>query len=212
MNLKEGFRYRNYLSALFGETNEYLNRPSNVTYTKELHLRSKANPDGLDEEIVVGGDSRFVDIDNNKMIDLLVAITDEISAISTAISMAKRNCDFDIDSQIDINKYRRAVVGAMEQLNQRRSTERKTRGTGYKILPDGNQTSYVYDIQSVTSIDFDRTKTKGVLKAMSAKADESSTRADEVLVSVVVSHEPKFSISDSFVDVAEAFATKTETK
>ena len=209
MNLKEAFRYRNYLSTLFGETSSYLNHANNTTATKEIHLRSKANPDDEDEE-VVAGESRFVDLDNNKMIDLLVAVVDEISAISAAISTAKHNCDFDIDSQIDINKFRRSIVSTMETLNQMRPSERKIIGKGYKILSDGNQASYCYDIKVVTSIDFDRTKAKGVLKAMSAKADELSTRADEVLVSVVVDHEPKFSISDSFADIAEAFATKSK--
>ena len=49
MNLKEAFRYMNFLDDLLNEAIEFLSEESFVTNTKEIHLKSKVNPDAEDE-------------------------------------------------------------------------------------------------------------------------------------------------------------------
>ena len=45
MNLKESYRYANFLESLLISATNYLCRDDFVTTTKEDHLRSKANKD-----------------------------------------------------------------------------------------------------------------------------------------------------------------------
>lgn len=49
MNLKEAFCYMNFLDDLLSEAINYLSQDSFVTNTKEIHLKSKVNPDAEDE-------------------------------------------------------------------------------------------------------------------------------------------------------------------
>ncbi len=46
MNLKESYRYANYLDSLLNSAYMYLGNKGFVTTTKQNHLRSKANRDG----------------------------------------------------------------------------------------------------------------------------------------------------------------------
>ena len=43
MNLKESYRYANYLDSLLSTAYRYLQNKGFVTTTKQNHLRSKAN-------------------------------------------------------------------------------------------------------------------------------------------------------------------------
>ena len=51
MNLKEAFRYQNKLDTFFQSITTYLNYSNNIMVTKQEHLRSKSNPEALDETI-----------------------------------------------------------------------------------------------------------------------------------------------------------------
>ena len=51
MNLKEAFRYQNYLNALIGSATMHLRTNSNITKTKQEHFRKKVNCDAEDEII-----------------------------------------------------------------------------------------------------------------------------------------------------------------
>ena len=53
MNLKESYRYANYLDRLLMTADTYLRNKGFVTTTEQNHLRSKANPDAQDEKIAV---------------------------------------------------------------------------------------------------------------------------------------------------------------
>lgn len=53
MNLKESYRYANYLDTLLNTAYRYLQNKGFITTTKQNHLRSKANCEAVDEVIEV---------------------------------------------------------------------------------------------------------------------------------------------------------------
>ena len=53
MNLKESYRYANYLDNLYETAQRHLYDKAFTTTTKQNHLRKKANSDAVDEIIEV---------------------------------------------------------------------------------------------------------------------------------------------------------------
>ena len=51
MNLKESYRYANYLDGLLSTAYTYLRNKGFVTTTVEEHLRKQSNPDVENEEL-----------------------------------------------------------------------------------------------------------------------------------------------------------------
>ena len=50
MNLKESFRYQNFLESMMGEAGSSLIERTHAQEISKKHLRSKANPDAQDIE------------------------------------------------------------------------------------------------------------------------------------------------------------------
>lgn len=76
MNLKESYRYANYLDRLLMTADTYLRNKGFVTTTEQNHLRSKANPDAQDEKIAVQK-PYDVDFKPNDIIDFVVKVINE---------------------------------------------------------------------------------------------------------------------------------------
>ena len=74
MNLKESYRYANFLENLLSTAQSYLIRDDFVTTTKEDHLRSKANKDAEDELGVIVDKQTDVDFTPNQVIDFIVKV------------------------------------------------------------------------------------------------------------------------------------------
>ena len=80
MNLKESYRYANYLDSLLRRAYSYLNSNGFVTTTVEEHLRSKSNPDVNDERIEVKS-PYDVEFTPNDVINFVVKVLNEIADI-----------------------------------------------------------------------------------------------------------------------------------
>lgn len=89
MNLKESYRYANYLDRLLMTADTYLRNKGFVTTTEQNHLRSKANPDAQDEKIAVQK-PYDVDFKPNDIIDFVVKVINEKENFSHQSQMQRR--------------------------------------------------------------------------------------------------------------------------
>lgn len=204
MNLKEAFRYQNFLDRISGEALQYLGYNQNVTKTTQEHLRSKANPDAENETVDTTSERR-IQHPVTSIVDFVVSIVREKEFLSTAIDKAKATCGVDIDSSIATNKCKQNAVRVLSAMGNIKSTERVTRGQAYKFNNEGNQTAYQYEVKEVSTIDFDRNKVKAIAKTLIGECDDVSARIDKVMIDTVVDYNPPYDVNDTFEDVLDIF-------
>lgn len=203
MNLKEAFRYMNFLEDLMDRGFVFLYREAFVTNTKEIHLKSKANPD-IEDEVIEDANPSEVNFKANTVILLEEEILKEREDLSKAINKAKQNTDIDIDFAIASNKKRQHFMGVLKDLAKRKSFEKIVEGSGYKFNSEGNQVAYVYDVKKITTIDFYRNKVKKLIKNLSEQCDKVSNDIDRSFVNTKVEFEPRWSFTDTIEDICEA--------
>jgi hypothetical protein len=198
MNLKECYRYANYLERITSEAKSYIINKEFVTTTKETHLRSKANSDAQDEVILT---KKPVDVDftTNDIINLIVELTNEKEKLAAAIAEAKSKTEINIDNAISLNKKKQDFIHILNGLSNVKSTEKQRTGTDYKFNQEGNQTTYYYTISEETSIDFDRNMVRSLIKKYSKECDEVSAKLDEIEINTKVNFEPKFDVNTTSI-------------
>lgn len=201
MNLKESYRYANFLESLLSSAETYLCRDDFITTTKEDHLRSKANKDAEDELGVVVAKQIDVDFTPNQVIDFIVKVVDEKEKLFTAIADAKATTEINIDNAISLNKRKQSIVSVFQTLANRKPKEIQTTGRDYKFDVNGEQKPYNYNINRITSIDYDRTSVKNLIKKYRKECDEISAKLDEIEINTQVFHDCLFDINDSFEDL-----------
>lgn len=121
----------------------------------------------------------------------------ERDAIGIAIGKAKATMDFNLDAAVDANKSRRTLLTTLQRMAGRKSTHeiQKGEGKGYVFNKDGNQTEYVYDIDRVVTIDYDRNAVRSLLKELIREADQVSLKIDSTLLSTEVDSLLPFDLS-----------------
>lgn len=210
MNLKEAFQAQNKIEELFNTFTGYLGIERNVTRVIEKHFRSKAADAQIDETLdVTNYDLKIYD--TNKVIDFLLVLIDEREKLAKAIHAAKSAMTFDIDTAVDVNKKRHNAAGVLRELRQLKSKNllRKNAGTGYVFNKDGNQTDFRYDVEVVTTIDFDRNKVREIVKKLQVEADKISAEIDAALINTQVEYILPFDPHASATEILEEFnATK----
>lgn len=204
MNLKEAFRYQNYLGTLFASANSFLRGKQNLVRIQQEHQRKSANPDAQDE-VLDATPERIYAQDNGTIINFMKAVMDEKHALSLAINKAKAACPIDIDAETSYNTMRRSVVGVLDYIGSIKPSEAKLQGSDFKFNVTGEQVLYYYPIKAITTIDFDRNKVKSLGKRLAKEADETSTALDRCMIEITVDFCPTFDVSDSVEDALEAF-------
>ena len=207
MNLKEAFRYQNYLNSLISSATMYLHTPSNVTKIKQEHLRKKVNADAEDE-IVDSATERSIKHPVDTIVDFILDVVNTKSALCEAISEAKASCGLDIDASIAMNKTRQQSADIFNYIAGIKPQERLREGRAYKFNNEGNQVPYTYNIKEVVSIDFDRNKVKGCAKALTKKSDDISNQIDKLMVSTEVKFATKYDLTDSFEEALDQFVVQ----
>ena len=206
MNLKEAFQAQNKINELFEHFKDYLESEKNITTVKEKHFRSKA-ADGQTDEIldVTNYDNKIYD--TNKVINFLMVLIDEREKIAKAIHAAKSAMTFDIDTAVDVNKKRHKFAEVLREMRQLKSKSllRKNAGTGYVFNKDGNQTDFRYDVEVVTTIDFDRNKVREIVKKLQVEADKVSNEIDAALIGTQVDYVLPFDTHASAVEILEEY-------
>lgn len=213
MNLKDAFRYQNYLTKICdGALNVMLDPKYHVKYTK-LHKRSEAVKDAED----------FVEITENypgsytinDYVDFVCFLVLEKNNLSTAISEAKKKSTFSIDAALDVNKMIRSVALRLEsvirssksQENISNSNKVKT-GTGYVFNSEGNQTPYTYTIESSCEIAYDIEKVSNTFKTISMMANHYSDEVDRNIINTEVDYDPPFQLTDDLDDCLKKYLMK----
>ena len=199
MNLKESYCYANYLDGLLSTAYTYLRNKGFVTTTVEEHLRSKSNPDVEDETIEV--QKPFdVEFSPNGVIDFVVKVIEEKEKLSESIAKAKNTTDVNIDNAIAMNKKKHGFVSVLNGIADIKPTESITTGNDYKFNNEGNQVKYFYNIKRITTIDYNRTDIKNLIKKYLKETDDISAKLDLIEITTIVQFTPLFNINTSFED------------
>lgn len=200
MNLKESYRYANYLDNLLDTAYMYLKNKGFITTTTQQHLRSKANADAEDEVIEV---KKPYDVDFTPMdvVDFVVKVFEEKEKLVDAISVAKSKTEINIDNAISMNKKKQTFISVLNGMANIKPSESVVPGFGYIFNAEKNQTKYFYDIMAVTSIDFDRNNVRNLAKKYSKETDEVSSKLDSIEINTEVEFNPTFDINDTFEDL-----------
>ena len=200
MNLKESYRYANYLDGLLSTAYTYLRNKGFVTTTVEEHLRSKSNPDVGDETIEVQKpfDVEFLP---NDVIDFVVKVIEEKEKLSESIAKAKGTTEINIDNAIAMNKKKQGFVSVLNGIADIKPSEIKTTSKSYKFDINGEQKPYVYDVNRKTSIDFNRTDVRNLIKKYLKETDETSAKLDLIEITTQVDFIPKWDINEKFEEL-----------
>lgn len=207
MNLKESFRYQNFLDKLMSQASCSIMNPEHGLKTQKLHHKNAANPDAQDivEDVVPG--HKFYP--NDEVIRFMLWLTSEKETLSVAIGKAKATLPFDVDAAVESNKFRHSMSMAVKAMLDYIPSKAMDVGKDYKFNVDGNQVPYFYNIDVEKIEAYDRPTAKSTLKAITVKADKVSNDIDAALVNTQVDYNPTYDVNDSFEDVMEEFISKT---
>lgn len=202
MNLKESFRYQNFLESMMGFAGESItNREHSLTVTKK-HLRGKANSDAEDMEEAVNFGEFYK---NDDVISFMLFLVKEKEKLTTAIGLAKATIGFDLDAAVETNKFRQTLMGRAKMMLRYVSAKKMERGTDYKFNAEGNQNQYFYDIEVEYTEAFNREEAKRLVKEIATEADKTSAAIDSAMINTQVDYTAPFNVNDSFDDVMEEF-------
>ena len=205
MNLKESFRYQNFLENMLAYAgNSLTDREHSLTITKN-HLRKKANAEAEDMMETVDVGEFFKNDDVLKFMTMLV---EERSKLTNAIGKAKASIGFDLDAAIETNKFRQTVANRVKTMLRFTASKRTERGTDYKFKVEGNQTQYYYDIEVKANEAFDRSVAKDTMRKLILEADKVSAEIDSAMINTMVEYDAPFNVNDSFEDVMTDFLSK----
>ncbi len=195
MKLKEAFQAQNKINSLLSTVSLHLEDGRQLKQVTEKHLKGKALSGLADETIDQEADTDRYDV--GKMLQVCRDLLAEKAKLGTAIGKAKAGMAFDFDVAIDTNRSRRRLIpilSAMASLKDSHSL-RRSAGTGYTFNKDGNQVEYLYDIDYITTIRFDRNKVRALLKTMQEEANELSLQIDKAQLEVEVDYQPSFDVN-----------------
>ena len=202
MNLKEAFRYQNFLSSLMTSAKVNITAKEHCLKTTKRHLIKESNPDAENKEEIIENDG-FVP--NDTTLRFMKWIIDERYKLTRAIGQAKATAGIDIDADIETNKVRQAVCESIKQMLQYTATKKTETGKGYKFNAEGNQSPYYYTIEVETVEAFDRDKAKELMYEIIAESDRKSSEIDSALINTIVAYEPAYSVNMSYDDIIRKF-------
>lgn len=204
MNLKEAFRYQNYLSDMMGQARASICMSAHATKTTKRHMRSKVDPNLTDETEEVVAEHAFHS--NDDVINFMEELVGEKRRLMEAIGKAKATIGFDLDAAIGTNKFRQEIYQAVRDVTERyRPSKRIEKGTGYNFNSEGTQVPYYYDVEIEVTEAFDRGNAKKVMKENITEANDVSAKIDSAMVNTKVDFYPLFDVNDSFNDTVEEF-------
>ena len=202
MNLKESFRYQNFLESMMTQAQASLVTPNHAMKTVYRHLKSKANDSFKDEEIEAEVEVFFP---NDNVIGLSLLLARERQTLGEAIGRAKASLPFDLDAAVDSNKFRQRLCGSLRSLMNRKPGVKTTESYAYAFDVNGVQSRYLYPMEVVTTDAFDREAARRVLRNTIADADAISAEIDAAMINTAVDYTPPFDVNDTFEDVMTAF-------
>ena len=138
--LKELFRYQNVLKGIFEETRVRLGDRRIFTETKETHKYSGRNEKKKDETVLADEDYKKSNPTANELIACLIAVSQEREKVSLAIAKAKKEMEFAMDAQMELNHVRQDVASVLSKLNRVPASVSETKqGRDFVFNEEGNQ-------------------------------------------------------------------------
>lgn len=211
LNIKEACRYQNFLDSVINTLSGYIRDTDNAIKITEIHLKSKNNSDAKDEILDKTTERQF----DCSVVDIAYLINNLIGEkckLSNAIEHAKRgivinvdNQEFTLDSALENAKRCRALSGNIKVLTNLKSRGSKKSGSDYKFNVEGNQVRYVYDVEVVTTIDYDRNNIIKLYKKLVDKADKLSNKIELAMLQDVVDYEMIYDLHDSVEEIVEKY-------
>ena len=202
MNLKEGFRYQNFIGSMMDQLQIYVSSSDCLFETKREHKRKEANPEAEDFTEIVESDTQ-ISIDGAIMFmgDLL----DEKIKVTEAINMAKAASDVDIDALVEGNKIRQQICTRLRSMLSKRGSKRRYMDKGYKFNAEGNQAPYYYTVEETKTPRYDRKKVRKLLDELSNKSEYISGVIDKMRVVIELNFKPRFNVASSFEEIMESY-------
>lgn len=206
MNLKEAFRYQNYLDKALDAINLYLNIKGNVVEVEELHKRSLANPEAEDETIDATAE-RDYPATTDQLVEIMKMLIAEKAGCARAITTAKVSyleaTGFDLDAELSVNRHRQTAARTMKHLGSIKEMKTVSKGTGYKFNAEGVQAPYYYDVEHCSKPTYDTRNAKKIGQEIADYADKISTDADICMIESVVDFNPRFRPTGTIADLVE---------
>lgn len=203
MNLKEAFRYQNFLDRIFGAACISIEKRDHCLTQTRNHLYNKVNPDMENVKEEVKTEEGF--FANDDVIQAMLFLIEEKEKLSIAINKAKESIDMDIDAAVSVNKYRQLLNKSVAFMMRLNPCTRIETGIAQKFNSTGDPVDYKYDVE-VTSVEaYDRKAAKKIMKEVISEADKTSAAIDFVKVNTTVDYTPVFDVNDSFEDVMNTF-------
>lgn len=198
MNLKEAFRYQNFLDKLLQAASMSLMENDHFTKVTKHHLMHAANPDVDDRDEVVETEEHP---DCNIVIKFLKELVSEKEKLTCLIEEAKREIPFNLESAVAANKYRQRVHDTIKSMIRFKPGKRITQATAYKFNTDGNQVPYYYDVEIEIEDAYDREWAKKVMRECIIESDKISTEIDAAMINTEVKYDPLWDVNDSFDEI-----------
>lgn len=206
MNLKESFRYQNFLDNLMRDACMSVQNSDHAFKITKVHKKSNSNPDAVDlEEIVESEDFA----PNDDVIRFMQWLISEREKLTKAITAAKIAIGFDIDAAVETNKFRQMANTAVKRMLSNRTIRKTERGQDYKFNAEGNQMPYYYEIEVTSMEAYDRAASKDFMRTVIIDADKTSADIDSALINSTVNYIPKFDVNESFEDIMAEFIAMT---
>lgn len=202
MNLKESFRYQNFLDSKMSDANYSISNRNHALKINKVHLKKKANPDAEDIIETVEVEDFFP---NDDVIAFMCWLVEERQKLTEAICNAKASLGFSLDAAIEANKFRQSTANAIKGMLRYAPAKKIEQGRDYKFNVEGNQTPYYYDIETSFEEAFTRETAKKVSRELITSADKTSAEIDAAMINTVVDYNPVFDVNDSFDDVMIEF-------
>ena len=209
MNLKESYRYANFLDTLITKSICLLNSDNFITVKEQTHLKQKANPNA-DNEVVVVPKVSTIEANTMNVIDFAMVVFAEREALHNAIAEAKKKMEINMDAALSANKRKHDFISTLQYLSGLKSTERQISGNDYMLNAENNQVKYFYTINEVMTIDFNRNQVKGLMKRLLKETDETSNKLDALEITTEIDFIPIFDVNDTFEDLVEAYVKSLE--
>lgn len=205
MNLKESFRYQNFLDGKLNDARYSIADRTHALKVTKVHLKKKANPDAEDITEVVEVEDF---IPNDDVIAFMCWLVAERQKLTEAICAAKASLGFSLDAAIEANKFRQYTASAVKGMLKYTPSKKTEQGRDYKFNVEGNQTPYYYEIETSYEEAFTRDTAKKVVRDMITASDKTSAEIDAAMINTVVDYTPVFDVNDSFEDVMAEFIAK----
>lgn len=205
MNLKEAFRYQNFLDTLMNEATGLFTMREVHQNKTTIHYYSKVNPDKADERKV---EEKEMNVDPMRLFSLIVCLVGEKETLSEAIEKAKNTLSFDMDAAVAANKFRQQLCKAARTALSHVPCKTVNTGRDYKFNAEGNQLPYYYETETSYEDAYDRETVKKILEQTLDVSDKVSNDIDLAKVNTKVDYTPMFSVNSTFTEVLETYSKR----